>query len=417
MYTLRRFYGPGFDRVNAIIDSLSGHITSYVNLIGSATLPLPEVCRMEGLPGLACRAEGHRGARWFPGTGPIDLAESLIEEGARAVFGLDRSYDVSGQPHSATQANHAVFRTVLGESGRPVAALSPADGGHISHSLGVPPDTAFVRFPLSDSQIDYDELEKEVCRHRPGIIVAGGTSYTRVIDYARLREIADRAACHLHADLAHTAPFVAGGLHPPAFPFVDSATIDTSKNLRGPRGGVLIYRQRDAREMQRAIFPLTQSSPNQSGLLGKAACLDHWARNDVRPYAESMIRLARTLAEHTQRSLGAPIYGETDTHLLLFDVSRVGLTGQEAETRLEAVHVLANRNQVPGDPQPPWAPSGLRLGTTVLAILGYTPEDAGALGEAIGGVLCDRQGHDLTISDLLERYHRPLVSISSEPTT
>jgi glycine hydroxymethyltransferase len=416
MYNLRRLYGPRFERMNAIIDSLAGHITSYVNLIGSASLPIPEVCAMEGLPGTACRTEGHIHARLFPATDPIDQAERLIEKQTRVLFALDDSYAVSGQPHSATQSNHAVLRAVVGDSGAPVAGLAPVDGGHISHRLGAPQTSPFLPFPLSSHGIDYESLDREVRRHRPAIIVAGGTSYTRSIDYALLRQIADQCNCHLHADLAHTAPFVAAGHHPPAFPFADSATLDTSKNLRGPRGGILIYRDTDSSKMERAVFPLLQSAPNQCGLLAKAACLSFWSTEDLRRYCETMVRHAETLASRLEPLLGAPEFGGTESHLLLFDVSALSIDGREAESSLENAHILVNRNQIPGDRGSPWSPSGIRLGTTVLAILGYTDSDVRDLGDSICSALTGGQCREV-VERLLETYQRKLVSISNEPTS
>ena len=335
---------------------------------------------MQGLPGTACRVEGHPSARLFPGTDPVDEAESLIEEATRRVFGLDDGYDISAQPHSATQANHAVFRALLDEDGGTVAGLSPSDGGHISHSLGVPASSAFVSVSLGLEGIDYEQLEQDVHRHHPTVLVAGGTSYTRSIDYGRLRELADHVGCHLHADLAHTAPFIASGLHSPAFPFVDSATIDPSKNLRGPAGGILIFREKDARKMKRAVFPVLQSAPNQPAMFAKAACLSHWAEVSLRPYAELMVHHARILGERLEGMLGPQIYRQTETHLLLFDLSVLPIDGREAEAVLAGARVLANRNQVPGDPKPPWAPSGMRFGTTVLAILEYDDDDVRDLG-------------------------------------
>lgn len=416
MYHLRRFHGSRFDRVNAFIDSLAGHITSYVNLIGSATLPIPEVCAIEGLPGTACRVEGHPDDRFFPATDPIDQAEAVINDRIHLLFGVDSSYEVSGQPHSATQANLAVFRALLGESGTTVAALTPADGGHISHSLGLPSGCEVVPIPLSTDGIDYDALDAAVERRRPAMIIAGGTSYTRGVDYARLRRAADTVGAHLHADLAHTAPFVASGRNPPVFPHVDSATFDLSKNLRGPRGGVLVYKARDAKRVRRAIFPSLQSSPNQNAVMAKAACLSYWTAEQLADFADSMIRIARDLTSQISGCIGPPVFSGTDTHLALFDVSSIRLTGIEAERLLEGSRILVNRNQVPGDERPPTDPSGIRLGSTVPAILGYSDDDVSILADA---VCCCLEGGDCraAVEYLLQRYHRDLVSTSSEPTS
>lgn len=416
MYHLRRLHQDRFDRVNAFIDSLAGHITAYVNLIGSATLPIPEVCAVEGLPGTACRAEGHPQERFFPATDPVDQAEAVIEDRIRLLFGVDSSYEVSGQPHSATQANLAVFRALLGEGGRTVTAMSPADGGHVSHSLGLPAGCEIVSIPLSPDGIDYDALDISVERQRPAMIIAGGTSYTRGVDYARLRHAADTVGAHLHADLAHTAPFVASGRNPPAFPYVDSATFDLSKNLRGPRGGVLVYRARDAKRVRRAIFPRLQSSPNQNAVMAKAACLSYWTAEQLADFADSMIRIAQDLTLQISDCIGPPVFSGTDTHLTLFDVSSIGLTGVEAERLLERSRILVNRNQVPGDERPPTDPSGIRLGSTVPAILGYSDDDVRILGDA---VCCCLAGRDCrtSVEHLLQRYHQDLVSISNELTS
>jgi glycine hydroxymethyltransferase len=414
MYTLRRFYGPRFDRINAIIDSVGGHITSFVNVAGNATLPLPEVCEAQGWPATACRAEGHRDARIGPATGPMDEAEALIEDRVRDIFGLDDAYEISGQPHSATQANQIVLRATLGANPQCVAGLSPADGGHVSLSRGLPPGATFAPFPLSRDGLDYEAIRTATQAASPTVIAVGATSFTRGINWARLREIADEVGAHLHADLAHTAPFVAAGLQPPAFPFVDSATLDINKNLHGPKGGILIYRAAYRDTFRRATFPLVQTSPNTSGLLSKAACLSYWTRDRVAIHAASMVHLARTLSSCLSELLGEPIFGTTDSHLLLFNVSAVCGDGQTAEAALERAHILVNRNQVPGDLRSPWSPSGIRLGTAALAFLGYTDEDVGALGAAICSVLMESDAHKPIVTRLLETYHRPLVSIASE---
>ena len=416
MYQLRRFHGARFERVNGIIDSLGGHVTQHVNLIGSATLPFPEVCQMQGLPGTACRAEGHLGARLFPGTDPIDRAEAIIDEECRRLFKLSSDYAVSGQPHSATQANHAVFRAVLGDEPSAVCYLSPGDGGHISHRLGMPPHTRLHGFPLIEDGIDYDALEDRVREHSPRLLVAGGTSYTRAIDYPRLRLIADRVGAHLHADLAHTAPYVIAGLHPDVLPFADSVTLDTSKNLRGPRGGVLIYGGQTGSDIRRSIFPVLQSSPSQSALMAKALCLTMWTVDEVSALACRMVSLAKEIEAPISEVTGPAVFGGTDTHLLLFDLRSLDLDGRTAEGALEKHRILANRNQIPGDEQPHWVTSGIRLGTTVPAILEYSKEDTRELGRAIAGLLAHGLNPSATVDRLLGEYHEGLVNIASGST-
>ena len=412
MYSLRRFNEPRFERLDAIIDSLNSHLTDYIQLVGSATLPLPQVCVMTSLPASAVRVEGHLQERYFPASEPVDLAEQIIETETRRIFSITDDYEISAQPHSATQANHAVFRAILGSGVGKVAALSPQDGGHYSHSAGVPPPHEFVPLPISTTGLDYDQVSDAVCQTRPTIIVAGGSAYSRAIDFAALRSIADQVGAHLHADLAHCAPFVATGLHPPAFGYVDSASIDPSKNLRGAGGGILVFRNRDADAMREAIFPILQGSPSQLGLLAKAACMTAWSLDDLSQYARRMIDVAQLLGEQISNLLGEPEYGGTDSHLLLFDVSSCCESGRIAEDRLRTSRILANRNQVPNDLKPPWKTSGIRLSSTVPTILGYDDADVVALGEAICAVLSGSSGRPEVIDDLLERYHHPLSTIT-----
>lgn len=413
MYSLRRFNEPRFERLDAIIDSLDDHLTNYIQLVGSATLPLPEVCAMTSLPGSAVRVEGHLLQRYFPASEPVDDAESIVEAETRRLFSINDDYQISAQPHSATQANHAVFRSILGSGVGRVAALSPRDGGHYSHSAGVPPPHEFVPLPISEAGLDYDEVSDAVCRAEPTIIVAGGSAYSRAIDFARLRAIADQVGAHLHADLAHCAPFVATGLHPPAFGHVDSAAIDPSKNLRGAGGGILVFRNRDADAMREAIFPILQGSPSQLGLFAKAVCMTAWTHDALEQYATRMIDVAKLLADQIAGLLGEPQYGGTDSHLLLFDVSGCCESGRVAEDRLRAARILVNRNQVPNDSKPPWETSGIRLSSTVPTILGYNDTDVAALGEAICAVLSGSSSdHPGAVTDLLKRFHRPLSTIT-----
>lgn len=194
---------------------------------------------------------------------------------------------------------------------------------------------------------------------------------------------------------------------------MDSATLDVNKNLHGPKGGILVYRTGSRDKIRRATFPLVQTSPNTSGLLSKAACLSYWTREQVSAHASSMLRLARILSSHLSETLGEPVFGITESHLLLFDVSAISDDGRVAEEALERARILVNRNQVPGDTRSPWAPSGIRLGTAAITILGYADEDVEALGDAISAVLRGSSDHGDIITRLLETYHRPLVSIAN----
>ncbi len=415
MYSMHCFNEPRFEGLDAIINSLDDHLTNYIQLVGSATLPLREVCAMASLPASAVRVEGHLHQRYFPASEAVDLAESIVEAETRRLFSITDDYQISAQPHSATQANHAVFRAILGSEVGRVAALSPRDGGHYSHSAGVPPPHESVPLPISEAGLDYDEVSDAVCRAEPTIIVAGGSAYSRAIDFAALRAIADQVGAHLHADLAHCAPFVATGLHPPAFGHVDSASIDPSKNLRGAGGGILVFRNRDEDAMREAIFPILQGSPSQLGLFAKAACLTAWTRDALEQYARRMIDVAKLLADQISGLLGEPQYGGTDSHLLLFDVSGCCENGRVAEDRLRAARILVNRNQVPNDSKPPWETSGIRLSSTVPTILDYDDADVAALGEAICAVLSGSSDRSGVIADLLERFHRPLSTVTGQP--
>ena len=417
MFVLKRFTGSRYGRLEAIVDSLSGHLTGYINLIGSATLPFPAVCDAGSLPASAVRVEGHLGERYFPGTEPLDLAEALIEQESKRLFSIDDSYSVSGQPHSATQANHAAVKGILaGDEVQRVAALRPTDGGHVSHRLGIPAPHKFMALDLHAPEPDYEALRQAVVDMAPRLIMLGSTSLTRGIDYQRIAEVAAEVGAHLHADLAHMAPFVASGLQPPAFPHVDSATIDLGKNMRGAGGAILVFRHTIEQSMRRAIFPLEQSSPSQLGLMTKAACLLSWSSAELAEYARRLVGVARLLSDSLVPVVGSPVFGETESHLLLFDVSEHHASGREAEELLESRRILVNRNQVPKDALPPWLASGIRLSSTVPVILGYSDDDVRQLGTAIAHALQRDPRSSAEVADLLSRHHRNLINSASERT-
>lgn len=404
MFQLRKFYGSKFDRFNAIVESLHGQLTTSINLIGSATLPLPEVCTAQSLPGSSCRVEGHLGARYFPGTQTMDEAEKLAEESVAEIFALPDDYEINVQPHSATQANHAVWNSFL-KTGDTVMGLDLDDGGHISHKLGLPNGVQFLPFQMANEGIDYVSTSKLVTQTKPKMIICGGSSYPLNIQFKSIFEMTAHLNTHLHADLAHTGPFIAAGLHDSPFPYFDTVTLDTGKNFRGPKGGILIFKKGTSKSVKRSIFPIIQSSPNQSAILAKACTFEYWRNSSLSEYANSLIHTAKILSEALTQHNVPVIFGGTDCHLILIDAGQIGITGKIAEERLEGQGILANRNSIPGDSLPPQIGSGLRIGTTTLTILGYSDSDLFELARVISSVLRNNANENTTIIKLLQKYH------------
>ncbi|HBI40547.1 MAG TPA: serine hydroxymethyltransferase, partial [Tenacibaculum sp.] len=247
---------------------------------------------------------------------------------------------------------------------------------------------------------------------RPVMVISGASSYPIALNFPKLGSLCKELNIHLHADIAHTAPYIASGIHPNVIPYADTITIDTGKNLRGPKGGILIYRTVDQKRIQHSIFPVTQSSPNQSAILAKAALFEYWTPYSLKEFSKKLIETAKNL-ENALKSCGLNVvYQPTDSHLILLDVSPIGITGKEAEEKLEVIGILSNRNMIPNETLPPWIGSGLRIGTSVLTILGYEDEDLIKLASIIGSALIDNETKASSVDSLLEKYHSSTVTIS-----
>lgn len=411
MYLLKKFHGERFNKFNTIISNLHHHLTEQINLIGSSTLPFPEICQATSLPGAAVRVEGIIGKRYFPATEPLDNAESLAVEGIRRIFSIDCDYEINIQPHSATQANHAIWKAIL-KPGDTVIGLSINDGGHISHSLGLPFEVSFQSIPVNSEGIDYGQAQELIRDVNPKMVIVGSSSYPLAIDYPALSDFTRGLGIHLHADIAHTAPFVAGGQHPNVFPYADSVTVDTGKNLRGPKGGILIYRKSISQAINRSIFPLTQSSPNQSAMIAKACLFEIWTEEMMRAYSKKLIEDSRLLSS-CLRDAGIPIvYDTTDSHLILINTIEIGLTGKQAENILMDNKILSNRNSIPSESLNPLIASGLRIGTSTLTILNYEKADIISLANCISSILLRNKPVKSNIEVLVEKYHRRTTKLS-----
>lgn len=413
MYLLKKFAGDRFDHINALLEQAGGVIGGSINLIASCSYPFPEVLETLATPMMTLPTEGHKGRRYFPFSEFWDQLEGEAETVVRRLFNLGTKYSVSIQPHSGTQANQIVFEGLLSEN-RKVLALKPDEGGHVSHSIGAGNDVHVSFYSIGrEGLLDYDEIHRQALAHQPGLIIAGTSSYPRAIDYSRLAEIAKDVGALLHADISHTALFVMTGTHPPVFPYADSAAFNMMKNLRGPSGGVLIYRTDLRKRVEYAIFPKVQGGPHENDLLAKLLTFQLLEKSQPSKLAKAIIDNARELS-YTLASRGLQIVTNgTDSHLILVDLRRTKLTGRAAENRLFQQRILLNRNQIPGDDRPPWIASGIRMGTTCISILKYSAPDVRRLGNAIADIIEDPEATPIALEELLHRYQSDLVSSAS----
>jgi glycine hydroxymethyltransferase len=358
----------------------------------------------------ALPVEGLPGDRYFPGMAVMDAIEGRAEELLLALFAPNEAYRATIQPHSGTQANQVVYNAVLGE-GDVVLSLLPQEGGHISHKVLVGRRNMSIPYHLgNDGKIDYDALEALAVARRPKLIIAGGSACPREIDFALLGAIAHRTGALLHADISHTATFVAGGVHRPAAPHADFITFNLSKNLRGPNGGVLVYREERHTAVKRALFPNTQGGPNENAMFAKLVALEKLIGSDIRGYAQQMIDNARMIVE-TFRERGLRVVtGGTDCHLVLVDL-RGHMSGLRAEQECERFRVLVNRNLIPNDNEKPWITSGIRIGTSCITILDYSNADVKRLAHWIADRVTEVAGANASalVDELTAKYNKALL--------
>jgi glycine hydroxymethyltransferase len=358
-------------------------------------------------PSFLLPAEGMPGERYLPGAHVMDMVETEGEQLALKLFGNPSGYRASLQPHSGTQANQIVYNAVLQPDDN-VLCLNAKDGGHISHSVLISRRHRTFNYGLNENGlIDYERLEVMTREKKPKLIIVGGSALPRQIDFARCGKIARDGGAFLHADISHTATFIAAGVHAAAFPHCDFATFNTSKNLRGPNSGIIIFREEYTKRVHSSIFPTTQGGANEPGMLAKFAALFEWTKRDIRTYATDIVHASRILGEVLTERQIKQISGGTDCHLLLLDLRSNPVTGAELERRFERNGVLVNRNLIPGDARSPMHTSGLRLGSTNLTILGYEDIDVSRLGHWIADVIEGTKVDVDFIPELLRKYPVP----------
>ena len=334
-------------------------------------------------------AEGYPGRRYYGGCEFVDVVETLAIERAKKLFNC--SY-ANVQSHSGSQANQSVMLALL-QPGDTIMGLSLACGGHLTH--GAPPNLSGKWFKAvqygvrrDDQRIDMDEVEKLAAETKPKLIIAGGSAYPRIIDFARFRKIADSVGAYFMVDMAHFAGLVAAGIHPTPLPHAHVVTTTTHKTLRGPRGGMVLSNDEEiGKKINSATFPGLQGGPLMHVIAAKAVAFGEALQPEFKKYAQSVVDNAKTLAKvMVDRGL-AIVSGGTDTHLMLVDLRPKKLTGKSAEASLERAHITCNKNGVPFDPEKPTITSGVRLGTPASTTRGFGTEEWKMVGELIGDVL------------------------------
>ena len=362
---------------------------TQIELIASENIVSRAVLEAQGSVLTNKYAEGYPGRRYYGGCGFVDVAERLAIDRAKRLFGCGFA---NVQPHAGAPANQAVFLALLAP-GDAILGMSLAAGGHLTH--GAPPNLSGKWFRAvtygvraEDARIDFDEVERQAETHRPRLIIAGGSAYPRIIDFARFRAIADRVGAYLMVDMAHFAGLVAGGAHPSPLPHAHVVTTTTHKTLRGPRGGMILSNDPDiARRIDSAVFPGLQGGPLMHVIAAKAVALGEALQPGFAAYARAVIENAQTLAATLQAAGLAIVSGGTDTHLLLVDLRPLGLTGRDAEQALERAGITCNKNGIPFDPQKPTVTSGIRLGSPAATTRGFGIAEFRQVGEWIAEVL------------------------------
>ena len=335
-------------------------------------------------------AEGYPAKRYYGGCGCVDVVENIARERACRLFGAEHA---NVQPHCGASANLAVFFALL-NPGDTVMGMNLQQGGHLSHGSPVNISGKYfnvVPYGVSDDTetIDYDEMRRIALECKPKLIVVGASAYSRIIDFPRCREIADEVGAYLMVDMAHIAGLVAAGVHPSPVPYADVVTTTTHKTLRGPRGGLILCREELAQQIDKAIFPGTQGGPLMHIIAAKAVAFGEALEDSFKDYAAQIVKNAKVLADELSAKGIKLVSGGTDNHLMLLNLVDEGITGKELEHRLDEVHITANKNTIPNDPQSPFVTSGLRIGTPAVTTRGFKEAEMKLIASWIVDIIRD----------------------------
>lgn len=376
------------EQVFQAIQKELGRQRSKIELIASENFVSEAVMEAQGSVLTNKYAEGYPGRRYYGGCEYVDIVEDLARNRAKEIFGAEY---VNVQPHSGAQANMAVYFTVL-EQGDTVLGMNLSHGGHLTH--GSPVNFSGVQYNFVEYGVDqethrinYDDVRAKALEHKPKMIVAGASAYPRAIDFAKFREIADEVGAYLMVDMAHIAGLVAAGLHPNPVPYADFVTTTTHKTLRGPRGGMILCKEEFGKKIDKSIFPGIQGGPLMHVIAAKAVAFGEALQDSFKEYAGQIITNAQRLADSLQKEGLQLVSGGTDNHLLLVDVTTLGLTGKVAEKVLDEVGITVNKNTIPFEQLSPFVTSGIRIGTAAVTSRGFGEADMDEIASIIAFTL------------------------------
>ena len=374
--------------IQAVINQELARQRDKLEMIASENFVSQAVMEAQGSVLTNKYAEGYPGKRYYGGCENVDVIETLAIERAKRLFGAEHA---NVQPHSGSQANFGVYFALL-QPGDTIVGMNLSHGGHLTH--GSPVNVSGTYFNVvpygvdaETQQIDYDEFRKIVLEAKPKLIIAGGSAYSRQIDFKKMAEVAHEVDAIFMVDMAHFAGLVAAGLHPNPVEYADIVTTTTHKTLRGPRGGLILCKEKYAKAIDKSIFPGIQGGPLMHVIAAKAVALGEALQPEFKVYAQQIIDNAKALAAALQDKGLTIVSGGTDTHVMLVDVRSTGLTGKEAEHLLDEVGITCNKNTIPFDPASPFVTSGIRLGTPALTTRGWQVKDMEEIADIIAAVL------------------------------
>ena len=383
---LKKYDSEVFEACDAELNRQQGNI----ELIASENIVSKAVLLAAGGVLTNKYAEGYPTKRYYGGCQCVDVVEDIARERAKKLFGAEHA---NVQPHSGANANLAVFFALL-EPGDTVMGMNLQQGGHLSHGSPVNISGKYfniVPYGVDDAteEIDYENVRKIALECKPKMIIAGASAYSRTIDFKKFRQIADEVGAYLMVDMAHIAGLVAAGLHPSPVPYADVVTTTTHKTLRGPRGGMILCREELAKQIDKAVFPGTQGGPLMHIIAAKAVALGEALTDEFKAYQTQIVKNAATLAEALKKNGIELVSGGTDNHLMLLKLTNFGISGKELEHRLDEVHITANKNTIPNDPNSPFVTSGLRIGTPAVTARGFKESEMLLIADWIKDIITD----------------------------